>query len=144
MQAAIGRCQLDKWRAIRKRNAERRADGLDTVPGMRVVRPPAGLTHARYMYHFFLRPEALRSGWDRDRVLAEITARGVPCFTGSCPEIYKEKVFDLLDSRPRNPLPVARRLGETSLVVLVDPSRSAMQIERAVEVISAVMTGATR
>lgn len=147
MQAAIGRCQLgklDKWLAIRQRNAELLAAGLDAVPGVRVVRPPAGLTHAWYKYYFFLRPEAFRSGWDRDRVLSEITARGVSCFTGSCPEIYNEKVFEHLDCRPRNRLPVARRLGETSLVLLVDPSRPAIQMERAVEAISTVMTGATR
>ena len=147
MQAAIGRCQLlklDNWLAIRRRNADWLSDGLEPVSGLRVVRPSAGVTHAFYRYYFFVRPGALRTGWGRDRILAEIADRGGPCYTGSCPEIYNEKVFDYMDCRPQEALPVAHRIGQTSLALLVDPSRDAGQIEQAVDAVSTVMARAVR
>ena len=39
----------------------------------------------------------LRDGWNRDRILQEINAAGVPCYSGSCSEVYLEKVFDGTD-----------------------------------------------
>jgi len=40
---------------------------------------------------------------------------------GSCSEIYLEQAFDGHVSRPAQPLPVARALGQTSLMFLVHP-----------------------
>ena len=47
---------------------------------------------------------------------------GVPCFSGSCSEVYLEKAFDGTGWRPEKPMPVARELGETSLMFLVHPT----------------------
>ena len=41
----------------------------------------------------------------------EINARGVPCFSGSCSEVYLEKAFDGTGFRPEKRLPVAKELG---------------------------------
>lgn len=37
--------------------------------------------------------DALPEGWPRDRIMAEIKALGVSCFSGSCSEVYLEKSF---------------------------------------------------
>ncbi len=36
----------------------------------------------------------LKPGWSRDRIMAEVSAVGVPCYSGSYSEIYLEKAFD--------------------------------------------------
>jgi hypothetical protein len=53
-----------------------------------------------------------------------ICAEGVPCFTGSCSEIYLEKAFVRAGIGPKERLPVAKELGETSLMFLVHPTLS--------------------
>lgn len=126
MQAAIGRRQLAKlptWLARRRDNAARLRELLAAGPGggaLRLPAPPAEAGHAYYKFYAFVRPERLRPGWDRDRVLAEVAAAGVPCFAGSCPEIYRERAFAEAGTGPEASLPVARRLGETSLMFPVD------------------------
>jgi dTDP-4-amino-4,6-dideoxygalactose transaminase len=92
----------------------------------------------------FVEPKELRSGWDRDRIMAEVVARGVPCYSGSCSEVYLEKAFDNTGWRPAERLPVARELGETSLMFLVHPGLGEAEIGRTVQAITAVMTKAVR
>jgi hypothetical protein len=70
----------------------------------------------------FVEPEHLREGWTRDRIIAAIMAEGVPCFSGSCPEIYLEQVVSRAGVAPAARLPVAKQLGETSLCFLVHPT----------------------
>jgi len=54
--------------------------------------------------------------------MAAINALGVPCFSGSCSEVYLEKAFDNTAFRPAARLPHAKELGETSLMFLVHPT----------------------
>lgn len=127
MQAAIGRRQLQKlpaWRAARQRNAAVYDAVLDAAPALRLTQPGPEIGHARYKYYAFVRPERLRSGWDRDRIVAAAMARGLPCQAGICPEIYREAAFRRAGIGPATPLPVARTLGETSLMLPVDPTLS--------------------
>jgi dTDP-4-amino-4,6-dideoxygalactose transaminase len=120
---------------------ESRLVGLDAL---RLTRPGPEIGHAYYKYYLFVRPERLRPGWDRDRLVAEITAAGVPCFSGSCSEIYLEKAFDGTGLRPAERLPVARELGETSLMLLVHPTLADGDIEHAAETVAAVVGSASR
>ena len=127
MQSALGRAQLRKlpeWVEIRRQNAEILQEKFARLDALRLTPPPAEVGHSYYKYYAFVRPERLKKSWDRDRIVAEITARGVPCFSGSCSEIYLEKAFRE-DMRPRHRLPVAKELGETSLMFLVHPTLSA-------------------
>ena len=118
VQAVIGRIQLQRmptWQAKRLANAERIWSSARTLAGLRVPAVPAEVTHAAYKCYVFVEPASLKAGWDRDRILNEISARGVPCFSGSCSEVYLEKAFDDTGWRPVERLPVAKELGETSL-----------------------------
>lgn len=86
-----------------------------------------------------MEPEALADGWDRDRIMNEVVARGVPCFSGSCSEVYLEKCFQDLGLAPAAPLPVARELGETSLMFLVHPTLETAHMTRTVTALGEVM-----
>lgn len=123
MQSAIGRIQLRRlpeWVRRRRANAELLTRCFCNLSALRVTVPGEEIGHAYYKYYVFVRPEMLKPGWDRDRIMNEIVAAGVPCYSGSCSEIYQERAFDHM--RPAKRLPVARELGETSLMFLVHPT----------------------
>lgn len=147
MQSAIGRIQLTKlpgWTAARRRNAGILADGLGACRALRVPMPPAHAGHAFYKFYAFVRPEELAAGWNRDRVMAEINARGIGCTVGSCSEIYREKAFTDRGWGPAQPLPVAQALGETSLMFMVHPTLARESLDATVDAVRAVMTDASR
>jgi dTDP-4-amino-4,6-dideoxygalactose transaminase len=142
VQAVIGRIQLQcmpTWHAKRLANAERIWSSAQVLSGLRVPTVPADITHAAYKCYVFVEPSALKAGWDRDRVLNEISARGVPCFSGSCSEVYLEKAFDDTGLRPVERLPVAKELGETSLMFLVHPTLTEAEINMTCDVLAQVM-----
>jgi len=100
--------------------------------------------HAFYKLYFYVRPENLKINWTRDRIIKEINNRGVPCYFGTCSEIYNENAFRGSSLRPRNPLPIAKKLGETSIVLLVHPSLTSVEIKKTKNVLTEVMTLASK
>ena len=147
IQAAIGRLQLRKlpdWSARRSGNAALLRKGLQSISALRIPRPPSHLGHANYKFYAFVEPQALKAGWSRDRIMSQVVAAGVPCYSGSCSEIYLEKAFDLPGHRPAERLPVARELGETSLMFLIHPTLEPDHMACAVDVVCRVMREATR
>jgi dTDP-4-amino-4,6-dideoxygalactose transaminase len=146
IQSAIGRLQLLKlscWVETRRAYAAKLTECFSELPGLRVTIPPAHVGHSYYKYYAFVRPEMLKSEWSRDRIVAEIAALGVPCYSGSCSEIYLEKAFPI-EWRPKNRLPVARELGETSLMFLVHPTLKAEDMVLTCDVTTQVMLKASR
>lgn len=164
MQAVVGRIQLRRmaeWTAARVANAEAilavcaRHEVLQ-VPAFRCdgaqngsqCGPDCGrdsdCVHAQYKCYAYVNPERLAPGWDRDRIASEINEGGVPCFQGSCSEVYLEKAFDGTGWRPAEPLPVARMLGDTSLMFLVHPTLTAAEIDKTCAVVDAVLRRAAR
>ncbi len=142
MQAAIGRIQLRRmvdWHERRSANAGRLARVFSTLLGLRVPIPPHNIEHGWYKFYAFVRPEVLVPGWYRDRISAEINAAGVPCFSGSCSEVYLEKAFDGTGWRPVERMPVAKALGETSLMFLIHPTLTDEEIKKTGEVVAEVM-----
>jgi dTDP-4-amino-4,6-dideoxygalactose transaminase len=169
MQAAIGRCQLrklDSWINKRRANAAKLNEAFSHEKALRLTIPGPEIYHAYYKYYVFVRSQMLKSDWNRDRIMDEINAAGIPCFSGSCSEIYLEKAFQSifqnqedeaangLDSRLRGNdggevtdnyrLPVARKLGETSLMFLVHPTLSQQNIDDTIRVIKDIMAQATK
>jgi dTDP-4-amino-4,6-dideoxygalactose transaminase len=141
VQAAIGRKALEKledWSATRRNHAKTLDEGLQDVEALRVTTPPANVRHAYYKYYAYVRPERLEDGWTRDKIMRAITAEGIPALSGSCSEIYLEKAFDQT-GRPQERLPIAKELGETSLLVHVHPTLTANDIEDTVAAIRKVM-----
>jgi dTDP-4-amino-4,6-dideoxygalactose transaminase len=101
------------------------------------------MCHAYYKYYVYLSREALARGWDQNRISQVIAARGVPCGTGSCSEVYLEAAFPN-QWRSRTRYPVARELGESSLMFLVHPTLTEAHIDRTCEIVEQVLLQATR
>jgi dTDP-4-amino-4,6-dideoxygalactose transaminase len=103
-----------------------------------------GCEHAHYKCYAYVQPEALASGWSRDRIVEAINAEGVPCYQGSCSEVYLEKAFDGTGWRPAERLPVAKVLGETSIMFLVHPTLTETEATKTCDVLRRVMRLASR
>ena len=145
-QAAIGRIQLRKmeyWQTARLNHASRIWNVARGIPGLRIPVLPRNIRHAAYKCYVFIEPDQLSPGWSRDRILREINDRGVPCYAGSCSEVYLEKAFDGTGWRPEPRLPAAQELGETSMMFLVHPTLRDVEIRKTCEVLKEVMTLAT-
>ena len=149
MQGVIGRIQLDRmgdWTAKRTANAQAildacagwEAKGYLSVPRLEETPEFSDSKHAYYKLYVYVQPDNLPDGWSRDRIIQEINDQGVPCFSGSASEVYLEKAFDHTGLRPASRLPVAKQLGETSLMFLVHPTLTTAEIEQTVQAIDSV------
>lgn len=146
-QAVIGRIQLQRmpdWQAKRLAHARRIWNVARQLTGLRVPEVPRYIRHAVYKCYVFVESDRLAEGWNRDRIIQEINARDVPCYQGSCAEVYLEKAFDGTGWRPPKRLPVARELGETSLMFLVHPTLEHEEIMQTCAALVDVMRAATK
>ncbi|AUZ04135.2 MULTISPECIES: DegT/DnrJ/EryC1/StrS family aminotransferase [Vitreoscilla] len=145
MQAVIGRIQLRQmplWTQQRQQNAARLTQVLQAFKCIRLVEVADYIEHAQYKFYAFVRPENLKSGWNRDRIVSEIAATGYPCMQGSCSEVYLEKAFDNTPWRPEKRLPNAIELGETSLMFLTHPSITDEEMDAYIDIIHSIITQA--
>lgn len=127
MQAAIGRIQLKKlplWVEKRRALARIYSQIFSSVPCIKLTHPDADVYHSYYKFCVFVRLEKMRPEWSRDLILRELNNLGVPCFTGSCSEIYLENCFIKKGWGLEDALPNAKLLTDTSLVFLVHPTLS--------------------
>ncbi len=146
MQAAIGRIQLARmpaWFSSRTKNCKAIWDAARPLRTFRVPDLPRDIGHAGYKCYIFVDETALAEGWTRDRILSEIVAEGVPCFSGSCSEVYLEKCFVNRGFSPSRRLPVAKMLGETSLMFLVHPTLTEAEVQQTCRVLTSVAGKAT-
>ena len=167
MQAVIGRIQLHRmaeWSARRQANAAVLAAALHPFAGEGgPVRLPQlgcigcgggcgpggaqpcsiGCVHGQYKFYAYVRPYNLAPGWSRDRIIEAINGHGVPCYQGSCSEVYLEKAFEGKGWCPAQRLPVARELGETSLMFLVHPTLTSAEIVKTCQVVASVLREAS-
>lgn len=145
VQSAVGRSMLTRvpeWLQIRRRNADMLTDEFKRIPGLRITSPPETVKHAYYKYYAFIDPDRLKSSWDRDRIMVAVAEQGVPCGSGSCSEIYKEKAFINMGMGAPSRLQVAEELGKTSLMFDVHPGLSEAEMARTGEVVARVMSEA--
>ena len=148
VQAAIGRIQLGRiedWTRRRTATATTIAEALRRHDDLiRIPLPGEGMTHAFYRLYAYVRPDALALGWHRDRIVAELLARGLPVMHGTCSEVYLEKAFDGTPWRPLQRLASARLLGETSIAFLVHPTLEPEHAAQIAEGVGAVLSQARR
>jgi len=137
MQAAIGRIQLKRmpdWHKNRLSNANSIWDAAKQCKGLRVPAIPDYIEHAAYKCYVFVKGSVEL----RDKMMMEINEKGVPCYSGSCSEVYLEKAFDNTGFRPKERLPAAKELGETSLMFLVHPTLTEEEIQKTCDVLTEV------
>ena len=137
MQAVIGRIQLKRmpdWHKKRLSNANIIWNAANQCNGLRVPPIPEHIEHAAYKCYVFV-----KAGFElRDKIMREINEKGVPCYSGSCSEVYLEKAFDYTLFRPKKILQVAKELGETSLMFLVHPTLTKEEIQKTCDVLTEV------
>ena len=146
MQSALGRVllrSLSEQVEIRRRNASILTTAFCRIPSLRVTCPPPDIGHSYYKYCVFVRPEKLKFGWNRDRVIEAIVAEGVFCNIGSCSEVYLEKAFPR-EFRPPERLKNAKELGETCMTFLVHPTLSVEDMLDTCRAVEKVMDVASR
>jgi len=147
IQAVIGRIQLKRmndWHDKRLKNANKIWSAASKCQGLRVPVINSHVEHAAYKCYVFVEPNLLEVGWSRERITEEIKLLGVPCYSGSCSEVYLEKSFNNSEMRPKNSLPNAKKLGEESLMFLVHPTLSNKEIQKTCDVIKSVMNRASK
>lgn len=141
MQSAMGRVLLHKVpdRVSRRQiHAAQLDKHFEKLPALRVVLPSTDVRHAYYKYYVYVRPEYLMDGWNRDRIMLAVCAEGIPCGVGSCSEIYREKSIPAELCPPAH-LPIARGLGENSLMFQVHSSLVGEDIEDTAQAVIKVM-----
>lgn len=146
MQAAVGLKQLGKmptWTETRSNYSQQIFATARYFSALRVPKVPDHIEHAFYKCYVFVEPDKLNEGWNRDRIIAELIKLDVPCFSGSCSEVYKEKAFDNTNYRPKNTLCNAVELGATSLMFLVHPTLKQAEIDKCCMALSQVMNNAS-
>ena len=138
-QAAIGLKQLEKleeWNAARTRNARVWTEALSGLQGVRVPQPREGIRHALYKLYFQLKVSGADAPRLRQEILRRSSEEGVRLFSGSCSEVYLEEAFADL---PRPDCPVARQLGQMSLMVEVHPTLRQDLLERRAEKLRSII-----
>lgn len=150
MQAAIGRIQLlhmKEWNASRVANANKIWSAAKECVGLRIPKSScdvcshrfgesAGCVHGAYKCYVFV------DGTENDRnvLMNEINNFGVPCFVGTCSEVYLEKAFANSGLLPEKRLPNAKTLAETSLMFLCHPNLTDKEISKTCDVIETTVT----
>ena len=155
IQASIGRIQLQKMNQWTKKRNQNQNAIWKNCESLELIRTPEfnkkswkffheGNTHAAYKCYVFINKNILKPGWSRDKIIKEITKLGVPCFSGSCSEVYLEKAFVKANLRPRKRLKYAKILGESSLCFLIHPTITKNEIELTCKAITSVARRATK
>lgn len=147
MQSAIGRLQLKKlslWSSIRTRNAKILLDTFKSSTLLQLPKVPAHLCHAWYKFYTFVKTEALADSWSRDRILSEINASGYPALSGTCSEIYLEKCFAPYNLHYKPKCPVAKSLGDSSLMFLIHPTICEDEMYKYADTVSKILLRAQR
>jgi dTDP-4-amino-4,6-dideoxygalactose transaminase len=121
IQAVIGTHaldELDDWISHRTHIANIYSSALSGIDGVRLTLPPSHITHAYYKYYFFIDPAKFKVS--RNEILLLIENAGIFTQPGSCGEVYKERA--LTKFAPETDLPIAKRLFDTSVLLLCDPT----------------------
>lgn len=146
MQGVIGRIQLKRmnnWHMQRLINANHIWNTAKQLAALRVPNIPEYIEHAAYKCYVFINSTQLKPNWSRDKIIEEINLLGIPCYSGSCSEIYLEKAFDNTSWRPKISLPNAKKLGQDSLMFLVHPTLTELEIQKSCDILSTVIQQAT-
>tara|TARA_A100001015_G_scaffold317069_1_gene433018 strand:+ start:1488 stop:2663 length:1176 start_codon:yes stop_codon:yes gene_type:complete len=142
IQAKIGRIQLKRmaiWHKTRLEYANTIWNTARNCKGLRVPNIPNFIEHAAYKCYVFLKSNDIKNNWNCKKIIKAINDQGVPCYSGSCSEVYLEKAFDETNFKPETRLPNAKELGDTSLMFLVHPSLTQKEIEQTCSVLTSVM-----
>lgn len=143
VQAAVGRIQLkllDDWVTRRTKIATSIIDVAGDFDFLHADSYPDSSKCAFYRVYLYVKSEKLPVNIGRDCIQEKLNESGVPCFVGSCSEVYNEKAFDGKPYKPVEPLPNSKKLGETSLCFLTHPTITDQQLENMIVTLKSVLS----
>jgi dTDP-4-amino-4,6-dideoxygalactose transaminase len=155
MQAAIGRIQLKSLDiVVKKRNfiANLYLNGLkDYYQKYEIIKKPVfrcktcplkkdkikciKCTHSFYRLNLFINKKKI----NQFKLMEQFNKKKIECTVGSCPEIYRERIFKKLGLYPKKRLPNAKLLGETSIMFPINPNKSLTKIKAEINSIKKVL-----
>lgn len=140
LQSAIGLLQLDKLPGWIERRTYIANKLMQSLGKSSLIRFPkvsgAQVQHAYYRTYGVIYSEELTSSEIyqlREQLIALLNQAGVPCFQGSCSEIYLEKAFEKLYNGER--LPNASQYSESAFCLLCHHTITDNELERMLELI---------
>ncbi len=146
-QAAIGLKQLAKlpqWIAKRNQNANEIIAALNQFDFIQTPMLPSeeGNQNAYYRLYARVKADVSKNGLSgivlRDHIIEQLTLSGVPCFSGSCAEIYREKLFADLAFEGR--LPNATIFADYAFCFLVHHTITPEQMQFITSKVSQVLS----
>jgi dTDP-4-amino-4,6-dideoxygalactose transaminase len=91
--------------------------------------------HAFYRLNLFINKNKIR----QIKLIKQLNKNKINCSVGSCPEIYREKIFKKLKLFPKKRLSNAKLLGETSIMFPIDPNRSMAKVKTEINSIKKIL-----
>jgi len=92
-------------------------------------------THAFYRLNLFINKNKI----NQKKLLEKLIKNKINCGVGSCPEIYREKIFNKLKFYPKKRLLKARLLGETSIMFPINPQRKLNEVIKEIKKIKQIL-----
>ncbi len=151
MQATIGRVQLKSLdQQIKKRNliANLYLNGLKDYylkydilkkPDFKYQTHPIKKNnqsiHAFYRLNLYINKNKIK----QTKLIQQLNKNKINCGVGSCPEIYREKIFKKLKFYPKKRLINAKLLGETSIAFPIDPYKAFTKIKSEINSIKRIL-----
>jgi dTDP-4-amino-4,6-dideoxygalactose transaminase len=147
-QAAIGLKQLEKlpdWVVRRNINAEAIISTLKNFDFIEIpkLEKTSDTRHAYYRLYAKVKAGIIIAGLSgealRNNVISDLEGIGVPCFFGSCSEIYREKLFANFWDKSKARLPNASNWADNGFCFLVHHTITTEQLAQMVINIETVM-----
>ena len=155
MQAVIGREQLKSLdKQIKKRNliANLYLNGLkDYYSKHDILKKPdfkfatfaskQNLKKSNYNVHAFYRLNLYinKDKINQNELIQQLNKNKINCGVGSCPEIYREKIFMKSKFYPKKRLLNAKLLGETSIMFPINPNTSIKKVKLEINSIKKIL-----
>lgn len=153
MQAVIGREQLKSLdQQIKKRNfiANLYLNGLknfyqnnilkkpdfkcETCPFNESTKKCKKCIHSFYRLNLFINKKKI----NQTKLIEKINKNKIECNMGSCPEIYREKIFKKLKLYPKKRFQNAKLLGETSIMFPINPYKKIKKVKEEIKVLGKI------
>ena len=91
--------------------------------------------HAFYRLNLFINKKKIK----QYKLIELLNKNKITCFVGSCPEIYREKIFRKFKFYPKKRLSNAKLLGEVSLMFPIYPNKALKKIKSEISTIKKIL-----
>ena len=92
--------------------------------------------HAFYRLNLFIKSKKI----NQLKLLSDFNKNNIKSLVGSCPEIYREKIFKKRKFSPKKRLPNAKFLGQKSIAFPINPYISLTVIKKDIKIIDKILS----